>query len=468
MGISKFFQRSKGSHYGSSNADKQGTRDNRSGPTPTRLTEASSSVVAVSRNSPSLPAQTSPPTSRLLRATESPVPATPGTSSPTVRPTTPLSQITPLSEDVPSLWNRAYEALRDEDPQLVDRYEKLLSRELEEHPNSIVAPQNMQPRGDDLDYTKNRMDYNCDKRQSQLKTITDRGLHRADEKQIKYTLFGHGFVLKEQVAQAAQFIQAMKNLVDEAIKVSPEASLAWAGVCVLLPLLTNPSAAEEANRDGLSYVTFRIRYYIELERLLWPENLVEPGLKVEFDGHIVDLYQRILEFQFKTVLRFYRRWIATASRDVIRYDDWNGILSKIKEQEQIVREESSTLNTIASQKTLEGINVAACQQYNAIQSLLSIAKDHLNVSIEHRDISAEQLAELKLQSQILDSRPLDLPIVHEARYDGLDINDSPRCENGTRIHIQERIRHWVDNDSDEPFFWLVGPAGTGKSTIARS
>jgi hypothetical protein len=32
---------------------------------------------------------------------------------------------------VPSLWDRAYEALRKEDRQLVDNYEKLLSRELE-------------------------------------------------------------------------------------------------------------------------------------------------------------------------------------------------------------------------------------------------------------------------------------------------------------------------------------------------
>lgn len=32
---------------------------------------------------------------------------------------------------VPSLWDRAYKALRKEDRQLVDNYEKLLSRELE-------------------------------------------------------------------------------------------------------------------------------------------------------------------------------------------------------------------------------------------------------------------------------------------------------------------------------------------------
>ncbi|KAK2024536.1 hypothetical protein LX32DRAFT_97371 [Colletotrichum zoysiae] len=82
----------------------------------------------------------------------------------------------------------------------------------------------------------------------------------------------------------------MKNLVSEAVKVSLEASLAWAGVCVLLPVLINLSAAEEVNCDGLLYVTFCIRYYIELERLLWLENLVKLGLRVEFESLIVDLY----------------------------------------------------------------------------------------------------------------------------------------------------------------------------------
>ncbi|KAI6356682.1 hypothetical protein MCOR31_010581 [Pyricularia oryzae] len=197
---------------------------------------------------------------------------------------------------------------------------------------STAVSQGMPTETDNLNRIENRIDPNPNKRQNQLKTITDRGLQRADENEITYTLFGHDFVLSKQVAQAGQLIQAMKSLIGEAVNVSPGASLAWAGVCVLLPVLTNPSAAEEANRDGLSYVTFRIRYYIELEHL-WPENLVEPRLKREFNDHIVHLYRQILAFQIKTVLRLYRRWLATASRDAIRYDDWERMLSKIKERE---------------------------------------------------------------------------------------------------------------------------------------
>lgn len=187
----------------------------------------------------------------------------------------------------------------------------------------------------------------------------------------------------------------MKRLIDEAVRVSPEASLVWAGVCVLLPVLTNPSAAEEANRDGLLYVASRSRYYVKLEHLLWPENLRDPGLKAEFDAHIVDLYQHILEFQIKTVLRFYRKWLANMSRDVFRHDAWEELLTKIKDREQIVREESITINTLASRNILRDVDKAARQYYDDMQSLLSVSKVHLQVSTQHREISSEHLAEHK-------------------------------------------------------------------------
>ncbi|KAI8280633.1 hypothetical protein K4K60_004734 [Colletotrichum sp. SAR11_57] len=250
----------------------------------------------------------------------------------------------------------------------------------------------------------NRIDTDPDKRCTQLKTITDRGLQRANDKRTKYTIFGHQFVLRDQVQQTARFVLTMKGLIDEAVKASPEASLVWAGICVLLPVFTNPSAAEEANRDGLSYVTSRLRYYVELECLLWLRPLANLGLRAKFDDHIVELYQRILEFQIKTVLRFYRKWVKKLVSDIIQHDEWEGMLSKIKEQEQIVRDESNHLQLVASGRTLQDISESAQQNYNDMRSLLSYAEDHLDVSTQHRDISAEQreilakqLAELKFQ-----------------------------------------------------------------------
>lgn len=62
---------------------------------------------------------------------------------------------------------------------------------------------------------------------------------------------------------------------------------------------------------------------------------------------------------------------------------------------------------------------------------------------------------------------MDLPIVYEACYDSADVQDSPKCDDGTRVRLRENINQWAE-DSEEALLWLVGPAGTGKSTIART
>jgi hypothetical protein len=104
-------------------------------------------------------------------------------------------------------------------------------------------------------------------RQTQLDTIITQGLRRM-EKRTSYTIAGHEFVARQQVAKAAGLVLWAKDWIGEAVKVSPEASIAWAGISVVLPLLTNSNTADEANRDGFTYVTTRMRYYTALEPLV--------------------------------------------------------------------------------------------------------------------------------------------------------------------------------------------------------
>lgn len=73
-----------------------------------------------------------------------------------------------------------------------------------------------------------------------------------------------------------------------------------------------------------------------------------------------------------------------------------------------------------------------------------------------------------VSSQILQSHPIGLHIVNGACCNSIDVRDSPRCESGTRIRIQQTIQQWAEGDTGNLFFWLAGPAGTGKSTITRT
>jgi len=78
-----------------------------------------------------------------------------------------------------------------------------------------------------------------------------------------------------------------------------------------------------------------------------------------------------------------------------------------------------------------------------------------------------------LDSEILGSmrdanQPINLPTVKVARYNSADVQDNPKCQKGTRIGVLSRITAWATDPTSEPLFWLFGPAGTGKSTIART
>lgn len=111
------------------------------------------------------------------------------------------------------LWNRAYDALKDEEAELVEAYEKLLSRELtggsldsshnDESPTNVIAQTNSEAR------------------KLQMNQIVESGLKKTEKEAS----------VKSGIEEKTRVLSSMKGLISEAVKSSPEASLAWAGVC---------------------------------------------------------------------------------------------------------------------------------------------------------------------------------------------------------------------------------------------
>lgn len=272
------------------------------------------------------------------------------------------------------------------------------------------------PADESLDETDNLIhDANPKERQAQLKTIIDRGLQRMDEKKSKCTVAGHEFDLEESIAKAAKVVQGVKGFVDEAVKASPEASLAWAGVCVILPILTKPSAAKQVNLDGFTYVTSRISFYVKLEPLLLPKDQdqttsIPRDLKDEFEGQIVNLYQAILDFQIKSVLRFYRSWRGNLPRDLIDHEGWAGMLTKVQKLETTLHDDFEKINDAALRQRLDDLKENASRSLKTMQQLLLVAEQQLEVFKEQRDILSEQLKLAKDAKYVVLSHPLRSPV----------------------------------------------------------
>ncbi|MCJ1312727.1 hypothetical protein MMC25_006403 [Agyrium rufum] len=296
-----------------------------------------------------------------------------------------------------SLWDQAYNSLKVKEQDLVQKYEILLSQQLHREEQGFTSQNRIEKTIDNADPAK---------RQSQLAIITAQGLERLEASKSVLNIAGHEFKVQEQIAQAAKFLEWGKKWVDNAVQASPQALAAWAAVCIALPLLTKPAAAEKANKDGFTYVTSRMRYYVALESLMLRQNEVSltdessQKLRTEFEAHVIDLYQQILDFQFRSVLRFYRGSLNNFGRDLTDKDDWEQMLKKVKGLERIVHDASVQISTLSSYELLRNSDTTSKESLRTMQNFLTVTNMHLQVGKDHRDLSA---ASLKVQTEALES-----------------------------------------------------------------
>ncbi|KAL7795529.1 hypothetical protein V8C43DRAFT_279316 [Trichoderma afarasin] len=295
--------------------------------------------------------------------------AHPLTSAPTIETTSLESETSDPSEKCkPSLWDRAYDGLKKTDKKLVEEYEKLLSMELR---TNIAEPIDLDDNLHELLMTaENRIDStNPNERLKQLKTITTRGFEQLENRRTKYTVFGHEFIPRNQLAHATRFIQKTRNVIDEAVKVSPYTYLAWAGFCLILPIFMNPNIVEEATRDGYLYVTSRMQFYVKLESLLLSsDRLQASGLSAELEDRLVELYRQIIDFQIKIVRRVYLTRLVRFKEDTTGHEDWEGMVAKIQGSEKIFSNDAKQVNDASMGKELEKLSRNAKKFFDDITS----------------------------------------------------------------------------------------------------
>ena len=236
-----------------------------------------------------------------------------------------------------------------------------------------------------------------------MSRIISDGLKRAEQKGT-YHVAGHVFNVREQVAQVAEAVQWAQEWIESAVQASPEASIAWTAIALGLPLLSKPAAAEQANIDGFTYVTSRMQYYVALESSMLPQSqasapyAISQDLRKEVEAHVIDLYQHVLDFQVKSVLRFYRNTWGNFGRDLIQREDWKQMLNGVQDLEKIANDDLRQVNNLASRKILETMAQSADTSRELQLQFLKIAEQGLQAGKENLDLSAKQLS---IQERVL-------------------------------------------------------------------
>jgi hypothetical protein len=189
---------------------------------------------------------------------------------------------------------------------------------------------------DDTQRVKNQIPPNDrELRRKKLKKITQLSLDHLESKKSKITMLGHEIVIQEQVKNAVDVVMWAESVIKEAVKDVPYASLAWAGVSLILPLLKNPSLATAANAEGFTEVNTKMRYFNAMECLLFPKEMTLQ-LKEHLEECLVDLYHHILDFLLTSVLRYYRSSTKNYFTDVYKVGQWKEKLESIQDREKMM------------------------------------------------------------------------------------------------------------------------------------
>lgn len=106
----------------------------------------------------------------------------------------------------------------------------------------------------------------------------------------------------------------------------------------------------------------------------------------EYKEHIIDLYKQILDFQFRSVLRFYRGLFRNFGRDLVQPTTWNAMQETITSLERLVYQDFEQINVLTSTKTLQDVNTEAQQSHENMKQLLSLAQKQVGILSENLQV----------------------------------------------------------------------------------
>ncbi|KAJ4180706.1 hypothetical protein NW755_011601 [Fusarium falciforme] len=261
-------------------------------------------------------------------------PPQPGPSSSAPTPIAPEPKTSPAVPSVNApkdpirtrIWNSAYDKVKEDEPRLVEAYEKILSVQLSDH---NPAP---------LDgASTNVIKQDAGARQDQMKQLVDKGLEKT-ETEVK---------VKEKIKEGMQPIKNIKDFVALAVKSEPTAAVAWVGITTCMEIITNPVTEPGINRDGIKHVLETVQWYWELSELLGADGADESTTKLQelLEKHIVSLYKKLLVYQMKSVYLYNKHWAAVLVRDLVKIDDWQDKVDSIKKAEEAIREKIKQKNS---------------------------------------------------------------------------------------------------------------------------
>ncbi|KAL2884623.1 Vegetative incompatibility protein HET-E-1 [Ceratocystis lukuohia] len=355
------------------------------------------------------------PTGRPLQGASSPPPAKPK----------PVS-LPSLQEKI---WQQAYSNLESEEPTLVEAFEKIILSQL--HPGTTSTTSTDRIKVTPL----------------QMKQFVEDGIDRTKEE----------IAFKQRVDNGLQAVNSIRGIIDGAIRVAPEAAVIWAAVSLGIEVLTGPVTEALKNRQGIQYVLGRTEWYWNLAGLLLDENKSNTATVLLRDGlekNIVQLFQKLLEYQIRSICLYDRHKVVTAFRDALLIDDWASKLADIKEAENSVQGDMDQYNTQESRMKMNELNDTTA----ALQKSLG------NI---YAEIQSQGEQQKKRQEDDKDKQCLIDLNVTDPQTDKMNIEDKKGglLKDSYQWILEHKDFQNFKNNAESRILWIKGDPGKGKTML---
>lgn len=191
-------------------------------------------------------------------------------------------------------------------------------------------------------------------------------------------------------------IKVARDFIDQAVKVSPEASLVWAGVCVVLPLMTNFQTVSENVKQGFSFASDRLRFHIALEitmrqKMRQKMNDDRSALEVEVYESLLTLFKKLLECQIRCIIMLYN---SSVTRSILNLDHWDEIKKDLENQEEVFFRDCHQLRSKSYKDSLDKVNEDLQKSKESLDILVQLQQqlvDHQNDELKRNVRQQEKL-----------------------------------------------------------------------------
>lgn len=276
---------------------------------------------------------------------------------------------------------------------------------------------------------------------------------------------------REIVNQVAEGIQWAQGLIGQAVTASPEASIAWAAICLVLPFFTNPATQETDNAKAFAYVTSRMDYWLALESLVSAEastgtegrlQRADEKILAYTRTRIIELYTKILDLQIQCVLRAFSSAGLILLRDMLHRDDWNKMKKTIESLEAGIENDLQTSNRHSRLLEMKKLRRQASVILQDTTKRLDLARHQVKFSKELLNVT-----EKSHKKNIIDDHAKRLQIFKISDYEAYK-NRVPRMQEGTCQWLWENsaFKSWLTSTHACPLLVTADP-GCGKSVLTR-